>query len=109
MDNPLVGGLLAFLAGTALSGLNYGITGWVLKAHPNLLPWTTILRQLISVGGLVGAYLLGGILPWGRTPLLLGAAAGLTIPSILLSLRLSKRSAAMNQDDTSSKGANPHE
>ena len=90
MDAPIVGGVLAFLAGLCVSGLNYALNLYVLKKSPASLARVSPLRQALSVGCLAAAYLLSGILPWGHMPLLVGAALGLTVPSVLLALRLAK-------------------
>lgn len=90
MDAPLVGGLLAFLGGCAVSALNFAINLRALKKHPDRLASLSVVRQIISVAYLAAAYFLGKVLPWGYAPLLIGAAIGLTVPSVLLSLRLAK-------------------
>ena len=90
MDAPIVGGILAFLAGLCVSGLNFALNLYVLKKSPESLARVSPLRQVLSVGCLVAAYLLSGVLPWGHVPLLVGTALGLTVPSVLLSLRLAR-------------------
>lgn len=90
MDSPIVGGLLAFLGGAAVSFLNYRISLRTLKRKPSALASMSVVRQLLSVAYLVAAFLVSKILPWDYVPMLLGAAVGLTVPSVLLSLRLAR-------------------
>ena len=107
MSSPIVGGLLAFLGGCAVSVLNYWINLRTLKKNPAQLAGRTIVREILSVAYLVAAFLLGKVLPCGHIPLLVGAAVGLTVPSILLSFRLAKLNdaASAQADDSSGKGA----
>ena len=111
MDAPIIGGLLAFLGGACISVLNYVINLRTLKRKPSALASVAVLRQLLSVGYLAAVFFLGGVLPWDRTPLLLGAALGLTLPAILLSLRLAKQNDAMSAEKKKAleKGADSHE
>ena len=97
MSSPVVGGLLAFLGGSTVSWLNYVINARTLKNKPSALASVSVVRQLLSVGYLVLVFALAGVLPWGHMPLLLGAAVGLTIPSILLAVLLAKRNDSMKK------------
>ena len=110
MDSPIIGGLLAFLLGSAVSGVNYAINLRTLKKKPSALASMAVVRQVLNVGCLVAVFALSGVLPWGRMVLLLGAAIGLTIPSILLSLRLAKINDAISAQSkkTSEKGGDPN-
>ena len=111
MEAPIIGGLLAFLGGAAVALLNFGLNLRTLKRRPAALPYLSVVRQLLNVGCLAAAFFLADVLPWGRVPLLVGAAVGLTIPAILLSMRLAKINDSLRADaDTSSeKGADTHE
>ena len=110
MDSPVVGGLLAFLFGAAVSLLNYRINLRTLKKNPANIANMSVVRQILSVACLVAVFLLAKVLPWDHIPLLLGAAIGLTVPSILLSFRLAKlNDAASAQAETSTeKGEDPN-
>ena len=46
------------------------------------------VRLLLSAGVLAGAYFLAPLTPWDRTWMLVGAAAGLTLPMLLFTPRL---------------------
>ena len=107
MGSPIVGGLLAFLGGCAVAALNYAINLRTLKKRPERLASMSILREILSVAYLAAAYLLSKSLPWGHVPLLVGAALGLTLPSVLLSFRLARinDSLSAEADDSSEKGA----
>lgn len=96
MGAQIVGGLLAFLGGTAVSAINYGINSLTLRKKPEALASMNIVCQLLSVAYFVAVYVLRDSLPWDMVPLLVGAAVGLTIPNILFSLRLAKKNDAMN-------------
>ena len=107
----MIGGLLALLGGCAVSYLNYRINLAVLRRKPDALARMSIVREILSVAYFVAAYLLARTLPWGPAPLLVGAAAGLTVPSVLLSMRLARINDAMNaeKDELTEKGADEHE
>ena len=111
MGSPVVGGALAFLGGVAVSWLNYRINLRTLKKKPSALASVSVVRQLLSIGYLVLVFALAGVLPWDHMPLLLGAAVGLTIPSILLAMRLAQINDSLSQSKNNSaeKGADPHE
>ncbi len=111
MDAPIVGGVLAFLGGCAVSLLNYWINLRTLKKRPAALASMSIVREILSIIYLVAAYRLAGVLPWGHVPLLIGAAVGLTVPSIALAGRLAKLNDALSAEaeKTSVKGDETHE
>ncbi len=106
MSSPVVGGLLAFAGGCAVSVLNYFINRRTLEKKPSALASVSVARQFLSIGYLVLVFFLAKVLPWDHAPLLLGAAVGLTIPSILLAMRLAKLNDSMKKtrSDTTGKG-----
>ena len=110
MDSPVVGGLLAFLFGAAVSVVNYGINRRTLRKNPANLANMSVVRQILSVGCLVAVFFLARVLPWDYVPLLVGAAVGLTVPSFILAFHLAKlNDAASAQAETpSEKGADPN-
>lgn len=111
MSSPIVGGVLASVGGAAVAALNFRISLRALKAGPSALASLSFVRQLLSVAYLAAAFFLARALPWGVTPLLVGAAIGLTVPSILLSLRLAKISDSLpaEPEPPAGKGDEPHE
>lgn len=96
MGSPIIGGVLAFLAGFAVSGINYALSLRVLKRKPQAIGSISVVRQALNIGCLAAAFFLSKVLPWGSAPLLVGTALGLTIPSVLLSMRLAKINDALN-------------
>ena len=111
VQSPIIGGLLAFLVGCGVAYVNYRINLYTLRKRPNLLATLSGVRQFLNVACLAAAYILGKTLPWGRVPLLVGAAVGLTVPSVLLSLRLAKKNDALAEpspDESASKGEDRH-
>lgn len=111
MDAPILGAALAFLGGAAVSALNFWINLRALRKNPAALANLSILRQALSAGYLFAVFLLARVLPWDYLPLLLGAAIGLTVPSVLFSLRLARINDALPapSDENSGKGDTPHE
>ena len=69
------------------------------------------MRQIISVGYLVAVFFLVKLLPWDYVPLLVGAAVGLTVPSVLLSWKLAKINDSLSPEteDPPEKGADANE
>jgi len=90
MDSPVVGAILAFLGGTAVSAVNFAINLRTLRKSPASLATVSILRQALNVAYLVAVFFLCRVLPWGHVPLLLGAALGLTIPAMLFAVLLAR-------------------
>ncbi len=97
MSSPVTGGMLAFAGGCAVSVLNFFLNRRALEKKPSMLASMSIVRQLLSIGYLFLVFFLARVLPWDQMPLLLGAAVGLTIPSILLALRLAKINDAVSK------------
>ena len=104
MDSPIIGALLAFLGGCAVAVVNDRLNRLALKRKPDALPRMSILREILSVAYLVIVYSLREVLPWELPPLLIGAAVGLTVPSVLLSLRLAKINDELSKKEASEKG-----
>lgn len=97
MDSPIIGGLLAFVFGAAVAGLNYAINLYVLKRSPARLASMSVVRQTLNVASLAAAYLLARVLPWEAAPLLVGTAIGVTAPSVLLSMHLARINDALSE------------
>ena len=110
MSSPLAGALLAFLGGCVISYVNYRINLYALRRRTSLLATLSAVRQLLSVAYFVLVYALTRALPWGLAPLL-GAAVGLTVPSVLLAMRLARKNDAGEgpaKDTSSEKGEEDH-
>lgn len=99
MTDILIGGGLALIVGTALSFANYFITKKLIDNPKNNSPVATVslLRQTLNIAYLVAIYFLSKLLPWPMEAMLIGAATGITIPSVILSVKLSKEMAARAQ------------
>ena len=110
MSSPIIGGILAFLVGFGVSGINYALNLSVLRKKPEAVASLSVVRQALNIGCLAAAFFLSRVLPWGSTPLLVGAALGLTIPSVLLSMRLAKVNDALSESapHTAEEGDDPN-
>ena len=113
MQSPVVGGLLTFVGGCLVAYVNYLINRYALRKRPQLLGTLSFVRQLLNVAYFVAVFLLGKALPWDQVPLLVGAAVGLTVPSVLLALHLAKLNDARSDDvpaagDFDSEGEDQH-
>ena len=102
MTDILIGGGLALVVGTALSFANYFITKKLINNKKTTSPIAIIsfLRQTLNIAYLVAIYFLSGLLPWPMEAMVIGAAIGVTLPSVVLSFRLSKEMAARAQKKT---------
>lgn len=90
IDNNIFGALLAFCIGAAIAAVNYGISRYVLKKHPDKYAFTTMIRMVLQVGFLVAVYFLGGYTPWDTLWLLAGGVIGITLPMFWFTYRLVK-------------------
>ena len=91
MDQPIVQGLLTFLGGAVVAGLNALLSARLLDKKPAAFASFSAVRQLLNVAYLVlvffGSRALGGDVP----ALLVGAALGLTALSMLFAMLLARR------------------
>ena len=74
MDQPLVQGLLAFLGGAAVSGLNALLSARLLNRKPSAYASFSAVRQLFNVACLVLVFFGSRALGWDVTAPLIGAA-----------------------------------
>ena len=91
MSSPMIGGLLVCALGVLLAFGNDAMTRAVCKRKPSLLVPFFAARQIVNIAYLAALYFLSPALPWGATPLLVGGALGVTVPSVFLASRLAKR------------------
>lgn len=91
MDQPLVQGLLAFLGGAAVSGLNALLSARLLNRKPSAYASFSAVRQLFSVACLVLVFFGSRALGWDVTAPLIGAALGLSTLSVLFAVLLARR------------------
>jgi len=90
MEHWIFGALLTFLAGAAVSFLNYCISRTVMRKKPDAYPMTTVVRQITNVAYLAAVYFITPYTPWGLVPLLIGAALGSTLPMFCFTYLLVK-------------------
>lgn len=89
-DNIIIGIIIAFLAGTLVAYINYLISKYTLKKHPEKFATMQMLRQVIQIGFLVGVFLGGLYTPWDPMWLLVGGCLGVTLPMFFFTYRLVK-------------------
>ena len=90
MEHWIFGALLTFLAGAAVSFLNYCISRTVIRKKPDAYPMTTVVRQIMNVAFLAAVYFIAPYTPWGLIPLLVGAALGSTLTMFFFTYLLVK-------------------
>ncbi len=76
----LWGVFAAFSCGFAVSVLNFLLSRYALKKHPQMFASFTAVRMLTSIACFALAYFLAPYTPWKPIFLLIGVALGLTIP-----------------------------
>lgn len=103
---PYVSFAAALIGGVLISLLNYFISKAMLVHKPDLYAVSTVLRQALSVGFLVGCYFIGENTCLSTIPLLIGAAVGVTVPSFLLMYRLMKLNQRSRGENTKGKEEN---
>ena len=96
----VIGPLLAAAAGCAVAAVNYSLTRRAMAESGGMIGALSVVRMLLSVGLLAGIWFLSPHTPWDRTWMLVGAAAGLTLPMFFFTALL------VRQADAS--GGKPH-
>ena len=90
MDSPVVGAILCFIGGALVATLNHVINLYVLHNKPQAYAKLSTLRTVLSALYLIIIYILSFRLPWGIRAMLIGAGLGLTIPSMIYAVLLTK-------------------
>ena len=90
MDQPIVQGLLTFLGGAVVAGLNALLSARLLEKKPAAFASFSAVRQLLNVGYLVLIFFLSRAQGWDVTAPLIGAALGLTGSSMLFAVLLAR-------------------
>ena len=101
MDQPIVQGLLTFLGGAVVAGLNALLSARLLEKKPAAFASFSAVRQLFNVAYLVLVFFGSRALGWDVTAPLVGAALGLTALSMVFAMLLARR------NDKKSKSAAP--
>ena len=82
MKESLPGLLLCFAAGTLVAYLNYLMAKRAIRRSASAFTAVPVYRMILSVGLLAAVYFIAPRTGWSRTWMLVGAAVGLTIPSL---------------------------
>ena len=97
MSSNFIAALVAFLGGSVISVVNAVITAKQINSETHSISGNTpIIRQVLSFAYLAGVFLVVRKLPIDPFWPLIGAAVGLTVPSILFTLTIVKH---MKGDD----------
>ena len=91
MDQPIVQGLLTFLGGAVVAGLNALLSARLLDKKPAAFASFSAVRQLLNVAYLVLVFFGSRARGWDVTAPLVGAALGLTALSMLFAMLLARR------------------
>ena len=96
MSSNYVAAMLAFLGGSVIALINSLMMAKQVKSKAVSLSSTSIIRQVLSIAYLAGIYFLCRKFSYDPFWPLIGAAAGVTIPSILFAFTIAKH---MKGDD----------
>ena len=103
MTQPVVQGLITFAGGAAVSALVALLSAAVIRRKPSVYGSFSAVRQLFSVGYLVGVFFVSRSLGWDVTAPLLGAAFGLTGFSMLFAVLLARYSNKISKSAAADK------
>ena len=95
--------MLAFIVGVGVAAVNYSLSKFMLKKHPDMYAGGQIVRQIIQIGYLVLLFTLGGYTPWDPVWLLLGGCLGITVPMFFFTYKLVKQNDNMNKREEDKK------
>ena len=96
MSSNYIAAVIAFLGGSLIAMVNALIMAKQVKSESHSLSGISLLRQVISVVYLAAIYFVCRKMSYDNFWPLIGAATGLTIPSIIFSVTIAKR---MKGDD----------
>ena len=96
MSSNYIAAVIAFLGGSVIALINALIMAKNVKSESHSLPGITLLRQIISAVYLAAIYFFCRKMSYDIFWPLIGAAAGLTIPSIFFAVTIAKH---MKGDD----------
>ena len=82
--------MLAFLGGSVVALVNALITAKQVKSESQSLSGLSVIHQILSIAYFAGVFFLTRKLSMDSTWPLIGAAAGLTIPSIIFAVTIAK-------------------
>ena len=90
METRYIAALIAFLGGSVISVFNAVLTAKQVVSEHEIKASVTLLRQLLNFAYFFGTWFVSRKLGIDYMLPLIGAAIGLTVPSILLSITIAK-------------------
>ncbi len=88
MPTSLPGAILAAALGAAIAYANYRLTERAARNPAERFGLVSLARQVLNLGYLAAVFLLAPLTPWDRIWCLVGAVAGLTLPTFFFTFRL---------------------
>ena len=88
MSAPVIGLLLTFIVGMAISYANYLLTAKAAKNPSEKFAAVSLLRQFFNIGYLALVFFLAPYTPWDRVWMLVGAVLGVTLPMFVFTFLL---------------------
>ncbi len=92
----IIGALLAFIGGGGIAAINYMLSCYLIKKHPEQYAISSFLRQILLLGYLLILFFFGKYTPWDPFWLLLGGGLGLLLPSFYFTYKLVKLNDSIN-------------
>ena len=96
MSSNIIAAMLAFLGGAVIALINSLIMAKQVKSGSQSLPKVSVVRQALSIAYFAAVYFIVRAIPIEPLWPMIGAATGLTIPSILFAFTIAKH---MKGDD----------
>lgn len=98
MKANLIGAALTLALGILIAYLNYLLSAYMLKKHPQSYPSSMALRQIVQVLYFVAVFFVGEKSEADVVYLLIGAAVGITVPMFYFTSKLVKLNDALNKE-----------
>ncbi len=98
MKENLVGGAVALALGILIAYLNYLLSAYMLKKHPQSYPSSMAVRQIVQVLYFVAVFFIGEKTSADVMYLLVGATVGITVPMFYFTSKLVKLNDALNKE-----------
>lgn len=94
----LIGAAVTLALGILIAFLNYLLSAYMLKKHPQSYPSSMAVRQIVQVLYFVAVFFIGEKTPADVIYLLIGAAVGITLPMFYFTGKLVKLNDALNKE-----------
>ncbi|MBQ7799837.1 MAG: hypothetical protein IJ370_05035 [Oscillospiraceae bacterium] len=98
MKANLIGAALTLALGILIAYLNYLLSAYMLKKHPQSYPSSMALRQIVQVLYFVAVFFVGEKSEADVVYLLIGAAVGITVLMFYFTSKLVKLNDALNKE-----------